>query len=191
MRRDADLYLPGNFAGIRANERTLTMSITLFRLENFYEQDEDLYVFYPSRYSRGYPFSDEDRARMNSVLEPFLNRRMRQELLALSGLATFSLLGGLTTYLVKSTTEELDGFLATSPGLWLFYAAVLAGVIVLPVVLHLQWKIRRLLYEMDIYPSEPPRPDFLIVEGEFSPTRLAVVIFGLGTILVLAGILFG
>lgn len=167
------------------------MSITLFSLEKFYEQDENLCIFYPFRYSRGYPFSDEDRARMNGVLEPFLNRQMRLEFLALFGLVTFSLLGGLTTYLIKSTPEELDSFLMMTPIGLLSYVVLLAGVIVVPVILHLQWKIRRLLFDMDVFPSEPPRPDFLIVQGEFSTTRLAIVIFGLSTTVVVVGLLTG
>jgi len=165
------------------------MSFTLYRLENFYEQDEELCVFYPFRYSRGYPFTDEDRARMNSILEPFLNGRMQQELLALSGLVVFSVLGGLTMYLIKSTPEELAGFMTMTPVRLFFYAALLAGLIVVPVLLHLQWKVRRLLYEMDVYPSEPARPDFLVVEGEFSTTRLAMVIGGLSTLVVVMGLL--
>ena len=167
------------------------MSFTLFRLDNFYEQDENLCVFYPFRYSRGYPFSDEDQARMNGVLEPFLKQQMRLGLLALLGLVAFSLLGGMTTYLIKSTPEELAGFLMMTPGRLLFYVVLLAGVIVVPVFLHLQWKIRRLLFDMDVFPSEPPRPGLFIVDGEFNTTRLAMVIFGLSTTVLVVGLLIG
>lgn len=167
------------------------MTVKWFRLEDFYEQDGDVSIFYPSRYARGYPFSAEDRARMDSVLGPFLNGQLKTEFVVLFCLVSVALLGAVTTFLVNATPDELDSFLATPPGLWLFIAVALAGLIVVPVIIRLRLKIGQQLDQMGLYASEPPRPDFFIVEGEFSPTRLAGALFALGAILVPVGMWIG
>lgn len=167
------------------------MSISWFRLENFYEQDGDVYIFYPSLYARGYTFSGEDRARMDKILGPFLSRRLKTEFIALFCVAVSALVAASGTFLVAASTEELDRILAMPPGLWLFVVIVLTGMMFLPILFRVRWKIRRQLDQMGHYASEPPRPDFFIVEGEFSPTRLACVLFALGAIMVLVAILAG
>ena len=167
------------------------MGIRWFRLDDFYEKDGDVYIFYPSLYARGYLFSSEYRARMDSVLGPFLNDRLKMEFVALLCLVTSALVGASTAFLVTASTEELDMVLAMPPGLWIFVAVALAGVIFLPILFRLWLKIKRQLDQIDLYASEPPRPDFFIVEGEFSLTRLSYALFALGTILVLVGLWAG
>jgi hypothetical protein len=167
------------------------MSIRWLRLEDFYEQDDDVYIFYPSPYARGYPFSSEDRAKMDNVLGPFLSRRLKAEFIALSGLMSFALLGASTAFLVKATTEELDAVLTMPLGFWLFVVVVLAGSILLPILFQLRWKIGRQLDQLGLYPSEPPRPSIFIVEGEFSLVRLAGALFALASILVVVGMWVG
>lgn len=167
------------------------MNIRWFRLDDFYETDGDMHVFYPSIYARGYPLSGEDRAKMDSVLEPFLSRQLRTEFIVLFCCVSFGLLGALSAFLFNATAEELDWLLAMPLGIWLLVAAALAVMIVLPVLIRLRLKIKRHLDAIGIHASEPPRPDFFIVEGEFSLARLAYALFGMGTILVLVGMWAG
>jgi hypothetical protein len=167
------------------------MGIRWFSLDDFYETDGDACIFYPSLYARGYPFTSEDRASMDGVLGPFLSRRLRTEFVALFCLVTSALVGASITFLVGASTEELDAILAMPAGLWIFFAVVLAGVILLPILFRLWLRIKNQLDQMDLYASEPPRPDFFVVEGEFSLTRLSYVLFALGAILVVVGIWAG
>ena len=167
------------------------MGIRWLRLEDFYEEDRDVSIFYPSLYARGYPFSSEDRAKMDKFLGPFLSRRLKAEFVALSGLVSFALIGASAVFLIKSTTQELDMVLAMPQGLWLFFAVALVGTIILPILFRLHWKIWRQLDQMGLYASEPPRPNFFIVQGVFSTTRLACALFALAVILVVVGMWAG
>ena len=83
------------------------MGIRWFRLDDFYEKDGDVYIFYPSLYARGYLFSSEYRARMDSVLGPFLNDRLKMEFVALLCLVTSALVGASTAFLVTASTKGM------------------------------------------------------------------------------------
>ena len=85
------------------------MGIRWFRLDDFYEKDGDVYIFYPSLYARGYLFSSEYRARMDSVLGPFLNDRLKMEFVALLCLVTSALVGASTAFLVTASTDCFEG----------------------------------------------------------------------------------
>lgn len=167
------------------------MSVGWFRLESFYEIDGDRCIFYPSHYARGYVFSAEDRARMDRVLGPFLSERLRFEFIAVFSLVTTALVAACMAYLITASVEQLDEVLAMPAGVWLGGAVFLAAVILVPILLRVRWKVRHQLDDMGLDATEPPRPDFFVVDGEFSPTRLALVFFALGTILALASTWMG
>ena len=152
------------------------MIASWFRVESFYENTEDKCVFYPSLYARGYRFAPEDQAKMNNALGPFLNGRLRVEFIATFLLVSTALMVAAAGYLFTASTEELDAILATPPWVWLVVAIVMAGVIMLPTMLRLRSKIRRQLDETGVEANEPARPDFFIVDGAFSPTRLSYAI---------------
>ena len=158
-----------------------------FRLENFYEHAADKCVFYPSLYARGYRFSAEDQVKMNGVLGPFLDRRLKFEFIAAFCFVTFVLMIASTGFLVTASAEELDAILATPPWVWLVMAVVLTGVVMLPVMFRLRSKIRHQLDEMGREANVPARPDFFIVDGAFSLRRLSYAFFALGVILALVG----
>jgi len=165
------------------------MTATWFQLENFYEHSADKCVFYPYLYARGYRFSAEDQVKMDGVLGPFLDRRLKFEFIAAFCFVTFVLMIALTGFLVTASTEQLDAILTTPPGVWLVVAVVFAGVVLLPMVFRLQSRIRRQLDEMGLKANEPARPDFFIVEGPFSPKRLSYAFFAVGGILALVGVI--
>ncbi len=165
------------------------MTATWFQLENFYEHAADKCVFYPSLYARGYRFSAEDQVKMNGVLGPFLDRRLKFEFIAQFCFVTFVLMIAATGFLVTASTEQLDAILATPPWVWLVAAVALTGVIMLPMMFRLRSRIRRQLDEMGLEANEPARPDFFIVEGAFSLKRLSYAFFALGLILALVGII--
>lgn len=167
------------------------MNIRWFRLEDFYEQDGDVYIFYPSRHARGYPFSSEDWARIDGVLGPFVRQRLKTECIGLACFVASILVGASAMFLISSSAEELRSVLSMPAGIWFFMAVVIAATVFLPILVRLRLKIRRELNGLDLHDSEPPRPNFFIVQGEFSPTRVAFVLFGLGTILVVVGMWAG
>lgn len=158
-----------------------------FRLEDYYENVGEISVFYPSLYARGYRFSAADRATMDGVLGPFLNRRLWFEFAAVFCLVTFALTIAATGFLITASTAELNSVLATPPWVWLVGAVALACLILVPILVRLRSKISRQLGLMGLEPSEPPRPDFFIVDGALSLKRLSYAFFALGVILVLVG----
>jgi len=158
------------------------MSARWLRLEDYYVHDADGYVFYPSLYGRGYRFSAEQRAAMDGVLGPFLKGRLRVEFVAVFGAVTFSLMVAATIFVATASNEALDAFLATPRWIWLFGAVALAGVILMPTLLRLRSKIRHQLDEMGAVANVPPRPDFFVVDGKLSVSRLSYIIIGLGAI---------
>lgn len=162
------------------------MSIRWFRLDDYYETVGDKHIFYPHLYARGYRLSAEERAALDRVLGPFLNRRLRFEFAALFLLATFFLTIVAGGFLASASNEELDMVLATPPWVWLVGAVAFAGVILAPILIRLHSKIRHQLDGMGLEASEPPRPDFFIVDGEFSRRRLSYVLVALSVILALA-----
>lgn len=163
------------------------MSARWFQLEDYYEHVGEISVFYPSLYARGYRFSAEERATMDGVLGPFLNRRLMIEFIAAFCGVTFSLMIAMAGFLMVASNEQLDMVLQTPPWVWLLAAVTLGGVILVPILFRLRWKIRRQLDVMGLEASEPPRPDFFIVDGAFSLRRLSYVFFALGLILALVG----
>lgn len=165
------------------------MTGSWFRLENFYEQDGSGCVFYPSLYSRGYRFSAENRAAMDAVLGPFLSRRLWIEFMVLLMLVTFVLTLAFAAYLLLASSEELDALLATPPWVLVAGAFVLAAAILAPIVVRLRLRIRRQLDGMGVEASEPPRPDFFIVDGKFSRQRLCYVFLILASIVVIASVI--
>lgn len=156
-----------------------------FRIEDFYECAGDRYIFYPHLYGRGYSMSAEERRTMDRVLEPFLNGRLRLEFVAVLCFETFAFTIAVIAFLLTASNEQLDAVHALPPWAWLAGAVALAAAIVVPVVVRLRSKIRRQLDAMGLRASEPPRPDFLIVDGEFSLVRLSAVLFGVAIILML------
>lgn len=161
------------------------MSARWFRLEDYYEHVEDKCIFYPSLYASGYRFSAEDRAKMDSVLGPFLSGRLRVEFVAAFCLMTFALMIAATGFLITASNEQLDMVIATPPWVLLVGAVVLAGAVLVPILFRLRSKIRHQLDVMGLNASEPPRPDFFIVDGAFSLRRMAYAFFVLGGILLL------
>lgn len=163
------------------------MIVRWFCPEDYYVQAGHEYIFYPSLYARGYRFTEEDRAAMDGVLESFLSWRLRIEFLVWFCLVTFTFLIAVTGFLVTASNQELDVVLATPPWVWLVGAVGLAGVIVVPIVFRLRSKIGRQLEEMGLEASEPPRPDFFIVDGKVSLMRVSCVLAAVSAVLALAG----
>ena len=165
------------------------MSANWFRLDDYYEHGGEISVFYPSLYSRGYRLSAEERATMDGVLGPFLNRRLKIEFIAVFCGVTFLLMIALAGFLISASNEQLDMVLETPPWVWLLASVILAGAILVPILFRLRSKIRNQLDVMGLEASEPPRPDFFIVDGMFSLRRLSYVFFALGLIGALVGIM--
>ena len=156
-----------------------------FRVENFYESAGGKYIFYPHLYGRGYPMSPEERATMNGVLDPFLKGRLKFEFVAAFCFEMIGFTIAAAAFLLSASNEQLSAVHAIPHWIWLVGAVVLAGLVVVPVVVRLRLKIMKQLDAMGLKASEPPRPDFLIVDGEFSPIRLSTVIFGTAMLMML------
>lgn len=161
------------------------MTVRWFHLDDFYKNVGDQDIFYPHHYARGYRLSAEERATLDDVLGPFLRGRLRLEFIAVFCFVTFLLTIGAAGFLFTASTEQLDAILAIPPWVWLVGAITLACAIFIPILFRLQSMIRRQIEEIGLVASEPPRPDFFIVNGEFSLKRLFVVIIVLCIILVL------
>jgi hypothetical protein len=161
------------------------MTVRWFQLDDFYKDVGGQDIFYPHHYARGYRLSAEQRVAMDDVLGPFLRGRLLYEFIAIFSSITFLLTIGAASFLFTASTQQLDAILATPPWIWIVGAFALACAILFPVLFRLQSKIRRQIELIGVEASEPPQPDFFIVNGAFSLKRLLAVIAVLCVILIL------